>query len=187
MNWKQFLKPDWRKIVLTIILFGWFFFGFLTGGSEGEMGIFTIIGIIGLFVSLPSLYILSHIPIIDIFGEKEGQIIFFIIYFILIGVYSYLLSCLIFWIYDFSKRKSEKKLKKKGFLERWEEKHKDLTGFISLITDFFAHGDFYMAFILFGIVLLGIFRLFLIILIMIIILIVYLILKLRSKKKTDSL
>jgi hypothetical protein len=177
MNWKQSLKPDWRKIVLTIILFGWFFFGFLTGGSEGEMGIFTIIGIIGLFVSLPAFYILSPIKVIDIFGEKEGQIIFFIIYFILIGIYSYLLSCLIFWVYDFLKRgveknRKEKIVEKKGFLEQWEERHKLATKIIVIIV-------FILGFSGSGLTIIEA------VIIIAIILIVYLILKLRSKKKDN--
>jgi len=102
MNWKQFLKPDWRKIVLTIILFVWFFFGLFVVGGEGDINpVFGIIGLIGMFASLPFVLIMFYLPIEDILGEWGWQIL----YFVLIGIYGYLLSCLIVWIYKKVKKK----------------------------------------------------------------------------------
>jgi hypothetical protein len=97
MNWKEFLKPDWRKIALTIIIFlffiGYWVYNFFVGifgwcepcnheyylpwesGACGHCG-------------YPDL--LTYI-LIEIYWPLAIIIALFI---------SYLLSCLIVWIYD---------------------------------------------------------------------------------------
>jgi len=99
MTLKQFLKPDWRKIVLTLFIFliiPWPLYYVCI--SHPILNYCILIGweyypIIVLFfldVSLESL--LENILL---------QSYFLVIYFII----SYLLSCLIIWIYDRRKKR----------------------------------------------------------------------------------
>lgn len=94
MNWKEFLKPEWRRLLLAVIICGiingllnCFFIDTeclsaiavnLVGGPEAFVE--------GLF----DLFLLSNIPII----EK-----------ILAVVISYLLSCTIVYLYEKHKKK----------------------------------------------------------------------------------
>ena len=87
MNLKEFLKPDWRKIVITFILS---FIGIYTlwiPGWHHEEPTRSIIVFLSLIFGFP--YITSY-------------------YHILIIIYNYLLSCFIVWIYD-RFRKGKKK------------------------------------------------------------------------------
>jgi len=104
MNWKKFLKPDWRKIVLALVLSLILPF-FSTSGwdcTETPCGshYFYIMPIVGGFVNLMEFLkrlILSGVP----FEALLMPLILFLISFII----SYLLSCLIVWIYDKVKKK----------------------------------------------------------------------------------
>jgi hypothetical protein len=86
MNWKEFLKPDWRKIVLTVIL---------------------------MFIPLP-MYVDTFCSCYSPPCQCPKKIMFYPLLLSLgIGlltlpidlVISYLLSCLIVWIYDKRKKK----------------------------------------------------------------------------------
>jgi len=78
MDLKKFLKPDWRKIVIFVILF--IIFSFLS-------------------LILSMIYICS--PSINIGCPPLGiELGVFILLFIISFFISYLLSCLIIWIYD---------------------------------------------------------------------------------------
>ena len=190
MTVKEFLKPNRRKIVLTVILIIWFFIGSLMMiFTESSLNpILTVIFLPGFILSLPIFSLLGPFsPFLFFINSLAGNfasIIDLIFLIVLVGIYSYLISCLIFWIYDFSKKKLKKIeyeqhkqkeiVEKKGFLVEWEEKHKLATKIIAtiaLILGFFGSGVTILEAVI----------------IITIILIVYLILKLRSKKKTDSL
>jgi len=89
MDWKQFLKPDWRKIVLFLVLLNFVpmpLVCYYALGGCGEM--FIVAGFIFFLTVLmtPLIMIVIAIPLI---------------------ILSYLLSCLIIWIYD--KFKGKKK------------------------------------------------------------------------------
>jgi len=77
MNWKQFLKPDWRKIVLTILLM--------------ILPTIFIKGITSILHSCP-VGTINCPPLFD----WESFVVMFTISLII----TYLLSCLIVWIYD---------------------------------------------------------------------------------------
>jgi len=99
MNWKGILKPDWRKIVIFVILFILLFFISIFPSS---ITLPTPVGVKGGFATVwKSLY--SEI----FFGY--GTIIYRINYMkfpIIINFFvSYLLSCLIVWIYDKIRKK----------------------------------------------------------------------------------
>jgi predicted neutral ceramidase superfamily lipid hydrolase len=102
MDWKQFLKPDWRKIVLTIVIFfipmGLGFLIVLEGfakeaGQEFLPFYILRIIIILLLILSPFSIILGFLPYV----LKE----------LLNLIFWYLLSCLIVWVYD--KYKKQKK------------------------------------------------------------------------------
>jgi len=86
MNWKQFLKPDWRKVVIFII-FLIIFLPFKSGISIGEL-YWPAIG-------LP-------LPI-----YAENYFIYFGLIFDLI--FWYIVSLFIVWVYDKFKKVKKKK------------------------------------------------------------------------------
>lgn len=88
MNWKEFLKPDRRKIVIFVILSLLFSFSFLP---------------FSLFVVGVSTYIGFPLTIYY-FSIRTGPIFSFENLILDIIVW-YLLSCLIIWIYDKVKKR----------------------------------------------------------------------------------
>jgi len=97
MSWKDFLNPDWRKMVLFFLLSCFFISVF--------WGLFYTSSIIRFFA-----YPFSHIY--DIFVNSEFASQHFIIAKLLSTTlltidrfYYYLLSCLIIWIYNKRKKK----------------------------------------------------------------------------------
>jgi len=97
MNFKQFLKPDWRKIVLSIFIATSFILPalFVTSGTNAY--ILAILKIILMFLSLP-LFLASLII-------KDADLGVFIFLILISIIYWYLLSCIIAWIYDKVKKK----------------------------------------------------------------------------------
>lgn len=103
MDWKEFLKPNWRKIILCIILIFWVSIGFLilfisVGSKSSNLISYLIFSILvlpsipfynNLFLTLLLLYFKFGIILIG------GLIIF----------YSYLLSCTIIHIFNNIKKK----------------------------------------------------------------------------------
>ena len=90
MNWKQFLKPDWRKTLLFILIL--FAIVFLLPVS-------TYAGPCALPPSnCPNQ--LSISDIVKIYGLSEA-----LMFLILGAVFSYIISCLIVWIYGKIRKK----------------------------------------------------------------------------------
>ncbi len=89
MNWKELLKPDWRRVLIAFILCGIIYGLLYCFFSENECLSKTAVNLIGgpdaFFESLFDLFLTLEIPI----TEK-----------ILSIVVSYLLSCSIIYIYD---------------------------------------------------------------------------------------
>ena len=82
MNWKEFLKPDWRKVIIFII---------------GE------IFILSIYYSYANYVMIAiSTPIQETFIT---WIVPFLIFVLPVSLIWYLLSCLIIWIYDKRKRK----------------------------------------------------------------------------------
>jgi len=126
MNLKQFLKPDWRKIVVFVVL------AILTFGSKIISDMYTkvcacyeiggcvceprsIVGIISdasyiiLFLPIAFVDLNVHYLIQGGLGEVLNFLSFWIyIKLIIGGIWLYLISCLIIWIYE-----KFKKVKKK--------------------------------------------------------------------------
>jgi len=99
MSWKEFLRPDWKKILITILLIILFSIGvqpYLTHPAViKRYDPFTLMlsRIFGPFYTYQSTY-LEYV----FFG-------FEILVFILIAIEFYVFSCLIVWIYNKFKRK----------------------------------------------------------------------------------
>ncbi|OGI12698.1 hypothetical protein A3K64_03950 [Candidatus Micrarchaeota archaeon RBG_16_36_9] len=95
MTVKQFLKPDWRKIVLFVILSSIFSYLYL-------YCVMTVCepSIIFLFFITSLLYDYLIMPVFLYFWQIGLFIIIFITLF-----YWYFLSCLIVWIYNKVKKK----------------------------------------------------------------------------------
>ncbi len=108
MNLKQFLKPDWRKIVLTVILIFVLMIYFPSfWGLEGIKPIFTDDKHICCFCETATC---EGIPFIYAFGGCVSEILCYdtTIYWdslILDLIFWYLLSCFIVWIYNKVKKK----------------------------------------------------------------------------------
>ena len=81
MKLKQFLKPDWRKIVIFAILLFITYIGLYSVG----LGTFSFSQLI-FFIIIPFAF----------FNLPFSFPVFLLFWF----VYQYLLSCLIVWIYD---------------------------------------------------------------------------------------
>jgi len=99
MSWKEFLKPDWRKIVITLALIGLSFLyiyePLIADAYEAYRG-------------LPLFYWKYFVgagPLIE--GMEVPEPVTEFLYFNLIIdlIFWYLLSCLIIWIYDKVKKK----------------------------------------------------------------------------------
>jgi hypothetical protein len=94
MNWKQFLKPDWRKIVIFSVPI--------------------ILTIIAIFIKAEGSYwnILVYFPVLlcgaGCFGDGELPILnpmLLLLSFIISYFIWYLISCLIVWVYKKVKNK----------------------------------------------------------------------------------
>ena len=107
-DWKQFLKPNWFKVLLTIFI-GVFMFGFLfTVASFLSVSSATFESITKfLFAIFLFPLILCSLSIGP--PPTTSQSILCFISLILILVYWYLISCLILWLWN--KRSSKRKIK----------------------------------------------------------------------------
>jgi len=93
MNWKEFLKLDWRKIGLIIYFMLLSLFYQVSKDNRIYMG-------------FPLSYYYKEIfdlPLFDLLPPYLGQIL--IVPLLLDIIFWYLLSCLIFWVYDKVKKK----------------------------------------------------------------------------------
>jgi hypothetical protein len=90
MNWKEFLKPDWKKIFSMIIIFilSYIFIpsAFFTYDVVGDISCFLLV--VG-----------GKCKGIEVRQEFNGIYAFFT------AIISYLLSCLIVWIYNKARKK----------------------------------------------------------------------------------
>jgi sterol desaturase/sphingolipid hydroxylase (fatty acid hydroxylase superfamily) len=95
MNWKEFLKPDWRKTTLFVV-------------------ITFIIPLVGMFAMLPIFVWLAlpvFLPVFSIAGITEGGPLYSLtglLFSVIIWIVYYIFSCFVIWIYD----KYLKKVKK---------------------------------------------------------------------------
>jgi hypothetical protein len=105
MSLKEFLMPDWRKIVIFIILsiltnFGILLFALSVTG--GDFGYFEIIGLpLGFYRIAPCS--------MGIRGIVCGEGFFSLTYLIINLIFWCFISCIIIWGYDRLKKKPEKK------------------------------------------------------------------------------
>ncbi len=103
MNWKQFLKPDWRKIVIFIFFTFIGLFMLFSGKcwwSNGSTHCFiSLVGVVFNF-----LWIILRLLFVEL--NLTENLVY--IGFLLSIIYWYLLSCLIVWIY-YKLRKPKKK------------------------------------------------------------------------------
>jgi hypothetical protein len=100
MNIKQFLKPNWRKILLSLILFLSIFYAidFIFSNSFGVLSFIVLLFFISIF------YVSKNPSNHENYVSPESLID--LISFIIISlIISYLLSCLIVWVYDKVKKK----------------------------------------------------------------------------------
>jgi hypothetical protein len=88
MNWKKSLKPDWKKIVLTVILF------LISTRYTYTLGL-----------DAPTSYGFP-ISVYQLGGWPAGYTGFLYIGIVIDLIFYYLISCLIIWFYD---KKSKKK------------------------------------------------------------------------------
>jgi hypothetical protein len=98
MSLKEFLKPDWRKIVLTIVLF--------------LIGIFSAIFTNSFYSIIPTVFLwpiaflCSHPPAPEGEFPTYGPCILGGLIGLIIDIfYLYLISCLIIWVYNRVKKK----------------------------------------------------------------------------------
>jgi hypothetical protein len=115
MGLKEFLIPDWRKIVIFVILLYFAPFTYLVPDPVlcSLMGECKIVWTVGIIIGFPILllFIMNYFPRVIIKGTfYDFELFSFentINYFLLIIhlIYVYLLSCFIVWVYDKYKKK----------------------------------------------------------------------------------
>lgn len=94
MNLKQFLKPDWRKNVIFIIIFFSLIFAPILPTSAALP---TPVGVKGGYVTVPgSIYSEMSYG----YGTLNKRIIYIEVPIIISLIISYLLSCFFVWLYD---------------------------------------------------------------------------------------
>jgi hypothetical protein len=87
MDWKQFLKPDWKKILLTVILF------LISTRYVSFLGLDA-----PYYIGFPiNVYYMAGWPM-----STKG---FFYLGIVIDLIFYYLISCLIVWIYDKVRKK----------------------------------------------------------------------------------
>lgn len=89
MNIKKFLKPDWRKIAVFVILYIWATVEILSFGAVATL-------------TLPLWFFYGFI--VPLSGPPTN-LFMGIIFLLPVFIYLYLLSCFILWIYDKTKKK----------------------------------------------------------------------------------
>jgi len=98
MNLKQFVKPNWRNIVLFFILFG---IGIFVSTFFNKCTINGPFGCYDTILGLPlDFYVKRGWP-----PNEMGKITFSIMNLIVDVIFWYLLSCLIIWIYNEAKKR----------------------------------------------------------------------------------
>lgn len=120
MNWKQFLKPDWKKIVVFILFFS--LISYISPFLHDYIFPCVYVGpdsCMGEFYGLPLIF---GVRLLAVFRLDN------IIFLITDLIFWYLLSCLIVWIYDKFIKKKEDYVHIKdvnmvmGQLEKWGKK-----------------------------------------------------------------
>ena len=98
MNWREFLKPDWRKIVLAVIIF-------LVLPALMYLPVLCIFG-----ECPPHLIFLPFAGLMLVWGRPSLLIRENIIICIALVIISYLLSCILIFTYDRYRGKNEKRI-----------------------------------------------------------------------------
>jgi len=99
---KEFLKPDWRKILVLIIIF-FIFYLFNLNKTIAVRQLNTIEGLFSKFYPLSLVFGRYYICGNEPFVEECFELYW--INFIITIITVYLISCLIIWIYDKVKKK----------------------------------------------------------------------------------
>jgi hypothetical protein len=100
MNIKQFLKPDWRKIIVVVIFI---LTSFISAFYIHCYGLcFQITKFLDDALNIFPIFIDNTFPMINRSTNANGFLFFFAITFL----WYYFVSCLIFWIYDKFRKKS---------------------------------------------------------------------------------
>jgi hypothetical protein len=94
VNWKKFLKPDWKKIVVFVVIFG--LVGFLVWPS------FIWATDTPTSIGFPFTFYVPEFR----WGPVYSPARFSVSFLTLDIIFGYLISCLIIWIYDKRKKKS---------------------------------------------------------------------------------
>jgi hypothetical protein len=101
MSWKQFLKPDRRKIIFFIIFSIYDVYFYFTGACP--MG--NIISNCAKIADMFTLIYITPVYLVNLFYPPHDLFSAFYLLFLAFA-YHYIISCLIVWIYDkYKKRK----------------------------------------------------------------------------------
>ncbi len=106
MNWKQFLKPNRKKIVIVIFITLWLFWSYLNGG-ESYTGPTFLIHFLLIGVYQLAIFVFPWMILVYKTGLTTDIPMWARFIIIILGsfIYSYILSCLIVWVYDNIKKK----------------------------------------------------------------------------------
>ena len=98
MNWKQFLKPDWKKIVIFVVFF---ILMYIWAYNCGDIRSSALCEARGFPLIYWNYHTISKMP-----PKTETNLFYFEL--IVDLIIWYLLSCLIAWIYDKLKKPKKK-------------------------------------------------------------------------------
>jgi uncharacterized membrane protein AbrB (regulator of aidB expression) len=103
MKWKELLKPDWGKILITILITLMFSILVINvfGINYDNLKIPTLVDFVGFIIFIVILaWPLSLLP-----STMNTQTLFLPLGMFLLILYWYFLSCMIIWIYNKVKKK----------------------------------------------------------------------------------
>jgi len=106
MNWKQFLKPDWRKITIFVIII---LPSIIVEACVNNLLSCQLISAsFGYVLVLFTLLVFPIFLLFKIIGIPYQAFLPWVLVLIINLLYEYILSCLIIWIYDKFRKKNKK-------------------------------------------------------------------------------
>ncbi len=115
MNWKEFLKPDWRKVIgysILVLLFsyflGWYFYNSLRILTETFCHTMTDMPCLPEETEFYKLILIGLIELYSL-GTVDSTINILTPVFLALHIIFYLISCMIVQIFDKKKKKVKKR------------------------------------------------------------------------------
>jgi len=106
MNWKEFLKPDWRRVLVFILYPPLLFLlqGLIISFTYSKIEQLNFATLIAKIIGVPIINFETLLSFSTI-QQYQLNLIFSSMFFILDQVYRYFFACLIIWVYNKIKKR----------------------------------------------------------------------------------